>query len=37
MEKGQRFTIRDGVVTVGTGVITNLLPLLTDEEKNTLI
>ncbi|KAJ8676014.1 hypothetical protein QAD02_011800 [Eretmocerus hayati] len=32
-EKGQRFTLRDGNVTVGTGVITDLLPNLTEEEK----
>lgn len=32
-EKGQRFTLRDGNTTLGTGVITNLLPPLTDAEK----
>lgn len=36
-EKGQRFTIRDGKVTVGTGVITELLPHLTDAEKSLLV
>lgn len=35
-EVGQRFTIRDGQVTVGTGVITKLLPSLTTEEKEIL-
>lgn len=33
MEKGQRFTIRDGNTTVGTGVVTNVLPPLSEDEK----
>ncbi|XP_012260730.1 elongation factor Tu, mitochondrial-like [Athalia rosae] len=32
-EKGQRFTIRDGNMTLGTGVITNVLPCLTETER----
>ena len=26
MEKGQRFTLREGRATIGTGVITEMLP-----------
>lgn len=33
LEKGQRFTIRAGGATAGTGVITEILPGLTDAEK----
>ncbi|XP_058789528.1 elongation factor Tu, mitochondrial-like [Phymastichus coffea] len=36
-EKGQRFTLRDGNTTVGTGVITNLLTPLTEDEKFILL
>ncbi|XP_014210499.1 elongation factor Tu, mitochondrial [Copidosoma floridanum] len=36
-EKGQRFTLRDGGVTVGTGVVTDLLPALTEDEKLVVI
>lgn len=32
-EKGQRFTIRDGKVTVGTGVVTDQKPALTEDER----
>ncbi|XP_014222483.1 elongation factor Tu, mitochondrial-like [Trichogramma pretiosum] len=32
-EKGQRFTLRDGNTTVGTGVITNILKPLTEQDK----
>lgn len=32
-EKGTRFTFRDGNLTIGTGVITNILPKLTEAEK----
>lgn len=32
-EKGQRFTIRDGKVTLGTGVVTEVLPLLSADER----
>lgn len=37
LEKGQRFTLRDGVVTIGTGVITNTLKSLTDTERHDLL
>lgn len=36
-EKGQRFTIRDGTTTIGTGVITNLLKGLDESERQELI
>lgn len=37
MEKGQRFTLRDGTKTLGTGVITKVLPNLTPEDKSLVI
>lgn len=37
LEKGQRFTLRDGAVTVGTGVVTNTLKPLTDSERVALL
>lgn len=37
LEKGQRFTLRDGIVTVGTGVVTNTLKPLTDSERVALL
>ncbi|XP_011635660.1 elongation factor Tu, mitochondrial-like [Pogonomyrmex barbatus] len=37
LEKGQRFTLRDGMVTLGTGVITNTLKSLTDSERHDLL
>ncbi|XP_043270008.1 elongation factor Tu, mitochondrial [Venturia canescens] len=36
VEKGQRFTLRDGALTLGTGVITNILKGLTEEERLSL-
>lgn len=36
-EKGQRFTLRDGAVTLGTGVITNTLKSMTDAERAFLL
>lgn len=33
LEQGQRFTIRDGKITLGTGVVTKVLPLLSQEER----
>lgn len=36
LEQGQRFTLRDGSQTVGTGVVTKTLKLLTDTEKEEL-
>lgn len=32
-DKGQRFTIRDGKVTVGTGVVVGLKEKLSDDER----
>ncbi|EFN84507.1 Elongation factor Tu, mitochondrial [Harpegnathos saltator] len=32
-EKGQRFTLRDGSLTLGTGVITNILKALSESER----
>ncbi|XP_070154908.1 elongation factor Tu, mitochondrial [Polyergus mexicanus] len=37
LEKGQRFTLRDGMVTVGTGVVTNPLKPLTESERLSLL
>lgn len=37
LEKGLRFTLRDGSITLGTGVITNILQLLTESERNALV
>lgn len=37
LEKGQRFTLRDGIVTLGTGVITNTLKSLTETERHNLL
>lgn len=36
-EQGQRFTIRDGRVTLGTGVVTKVLPTLTPDERQDLL
>ncbi|CAG9761095.1 unnamed protein product [Ceutorhynchus assimilis] len=36
LEQGQRFTLRDGSVTLGTGVVTKVLPLMKEEERQTL-
>lgn len=33
LEQGQRFTLRDGSITLGTGVVTKLMKSLTDEER----
>lgn len=33
LEKGQRFTLRDGVITLGTGVVTNTLKPLSEAER----
>ena len=37
LEQGQRFTLRDGSITLGTGVITKILPDMTPEELDKLI
>ena len=34
LEQGQRFTLRDGTLTLGTGVVTKLLPRLSDAERS---
>ncbi|XP_011305036.1 elongation factor Tu, mitochondrial [Fopius arisanus] len=36
-EKGQRFTLRDGTKTLGTGVVTNVKKLMTDKERGSLL
>lgn len=33
LEQGQRFTLRDGNLTLGTGVVTKVLPALTEKER----
>lgn len=33
LEQGQRFTLRDGNLTLGTGVVTKALPLLSESER----
>jgi len=37
LEKGQRFTLRDGSVTLGTGVITNTLKRLSESERISIL
>ncbi|XP_012225069.2 elongation factor Tu [Linepithema humile] len=37
LEKGQRFTLRDGSVTLGTGVVTNTMKRLTETERVSLL
>lgn len=37
LEQGQRFTIRDGKITLGTGVVTKVLPLLSEAERTQLL
>lgn len=36
LEQGQRFTLREGHVTAGTGVVTKILPNLNEEERQDL-
>lgn len=36
LEQGQRFTLRDGLLTLGTGVVTKLLPNLKEDERLSL-
>lgn len=36
LEQGQRFTLRDGGTTLGTGVVTKTLPLLTETQREEL-
>lgn len=33
LEQGQRFTLRDGTITLGTGVVTKVLPILTESDR----
>lgn len=33
VEQGQRFTLRDGILTLGTGVITKINPRLSETER----
>jgi len=33
VEQGQRFTLRDGSITLGTGVVTKVMPALTEAER----
>lgn len=33
IEAGQRFTLRDGNLTLGTGVVTKILPGLSEQER----
>jgi elongation factor Tu len=33
LEQGQRFTLRDGTITLGTGVVTKILPALNENER----
>lgn len=37
IEEGQRFTIRDGKITLGTGVVSKLLPNLTPVERDQIL
>lgn len=33
LEHGQRFTLRDGNLTLGTGVVTKIMTALTEKER----
>lgn len=37
LEKGQRFTLRDGFTTLGTGVITGMMKSMTEAERQLMI
>lgn len=37
LEEGSRFTLRDGAQTVGTGVVTKVLPKLSEIERQQLM
>nr|WIM01384.1 elongation factor Tu [Limnephilus flavicornis] len=37
LEAGQRFTLRNGVITLGTGVVTKILPRLDENARSTLL
>ncbi|GJQ65066.1 hypothetical protein Trydic_g15933 [Trypoxylus dichotomus] len=36
LEQGQRFTLRDGNLTLGTGVVTKILSNLTEDERSAI-
>lgn len=36
LEQGQRFTLRDGTITLGTGVVTKINPQLSETERLSL-
>ncbi|KAJ8966910.1 hypothetical protein NQ314_003235 [Rhamnusium bicolor] len=36
LEEGQRFTLRDGSQTLGTGVVTKTLPLMSEQERQAI-
>lgn len=36
IEQGVRFTLRDGHVTLGTGVVTKILPQLSEKDRLSL-
>lgn len=36
LEQGQRFTLRDGTLALGTGVVTKVLPQLSEDERMSL-
>lgn len=33
LEQGQRFTLRDGTITLGTGVVTKIMSPLTETDR----
>lgn len=37
IEQGTRFTLRDGSQTAGTGVVTKILPRMSDDERAHLL
>lgn len=37
LEQGQRFTLRDGALTLGTGVVTKVNPPLSEKERMSLV
>lgn len=37
IETGQRFTLRDGAQTLGTGVVTKVLPDMKQQERDLLM
>jgi elongation factor Tu len=37
LEQGQRFTLRDGSLTLGTGVVTKVMPALNEKDRLLLV